>query len=101
MKDRTAEQTLVWQHMQRLAEAGLGTCDGTLDLRDKFALYDTQRAQVLTTLPKSNGFVRSSKDDLLVRRPSGLLKRELSGRLGGTFRNDPEKGLVFAWSRLR
>lgn len=100
MIERTSEQTMVWQHMGRLADAGLGTRDGSMDLRDKFALYDTPRAALLTSTPQSNGFIRSSKDDLLVRRPSARLERELSYRLGGVFRRDLQKGLTFSWGKL-
>lgn len=101
MKERTAEQTLVWQYMQRLAETGLGTCDESMELRDKFALHDDPRANALTIFPQSNGFIRSSKDDLLVRKASSLLERELADVLNGAFRKDLEKGLVFSWSKLR
>lgn len=100
MNERTAAQTLVWEHMGRLVDAALGTRDGSMELRDKFALYDTPRAAALTSIPHSNGFIRSSKDNLLVRRPTASLERELSDRLGGVFRSDPEKGLVFSWSKI-
>lgn len=100
MIERTSEQTLVWQQMGRLADAGLGTRDGSMELRDKFALYDTPRAASLTSTPHSNGFIRSSKDDLLVRRPTARLERELSYRLGGVFRRDVQKGLSFSWGKL-
>ena len=91
---------VVWREMERLARLGLGAAERVSPLREKFVLNPQHpRAQVLSSRPQSDGFIRADEGSLLFRDAStrlrDLVPQELLSRA-----MPPEKGLEFRWTKI-
>jgi hypothetical protein len=74
MTHRSAKRQTVWQEMQLLENAQLGSCQVVSELRDKFLIDNALPvARILSCRPEADGFIRSDDDSLLFRYASDEL----------------------------
>ena len=100
MRVESVLRPVVWEHMGRLEELGLGEREHVSEQRDRFVLHaDHPRAETLSKRPKARGFIRADRGGLLFRDASPELRSTIPKDLADRAM-DSSKGLEFRWTQL-
>lgn len=100
MNDRQRRRAIAWAEMAELAASGLGRLVEVSPARRKVVLrVNHPHADLLTTRPEADGFIRADEDSLLFRDAAQSLIDAVPWQIVAR-QMDSSKGLEFRWTAL-